>query len=188
MTASRRQSMKTPDMTVTVRPLRDDEIRLYRDIHERAVRGIAGSHYSQDDIEGWVVPPTEENLRRLTLDADREIRLVAELNGRPAGIGALAPEESELLAVYVSPESTRHGCGSALVGLSLMALEVEESVSARFRRRSGWRRYLMMDALLGRRLAERLGLKVGAGLAFYGHGAGIGFSAKFLAVVPLGRV
>ena len=107
--------MKTPDMTVTVRPLRDDEIRLYRDIHERAVRGLAGSHYSQDDIEGWVVPPTDENLRRLTLDADREIRLVAELNGRPAGIGSLALEESELLAVYVSPESARQGCGSALV-------------------------------------------------------------------------
>ena len=73
-------------------------------------------------------------------------------------------------------------------GLSLVALEVEESVSARFRRPSGWRRYLMMDALLGRRLAERLGLKVGAGLALYGRGSGVGFSAKFLAVVPLGRV
>ena len=102
-------------MAVTVRPLRDHEIRLYLEIHERAVRGLALSHYSQDDIEGWVVPASAENLRRLALNADREIRLVAELDGEPVGIGALVLEESELLAVYVSPEGARRGCGSALV-------------------------------------------------------------------------
>ena len=73
-------------------------------------------------------------------------------------------------------------------GMSLMALKAEESVSARIRRRSGWRGYLMMDALLGRRLGERFGLKVGAGVAFYGRGAGIGFSAKCLAILPLGSL
>lgn len=102
-------------MPVTVRPLRDDEIRLYLQIHERAVRGLAATHYSREDIEGWVVPATEENLRRVTLDADREVRLVAELDGSPVGIGALVPAESELRAVYVSPEGARRGCGSALV-------------------------------------------------------------------------
>ena len=103
-------------MPVTVRPLREDEIRLYLDIHERAIRGLAVSHYSSEAIEGWVVPPTDENIHRLTLNAEREIRLVAELDGRPVGIGALVLEESELRAVYVSPEGARRGCGSALVG------------------------------------------------------------------------
>ena len=56
-------------MPVTVRPLRNDEIRLYLQIHERAVRGLAATHYSREDIEGWVVPATEENLRRVTLNA-----------------------------------------------------------------------------------------------------------------------
>ncbi len=102
-------------MTVTVRPLRDDEMRLYLEIHERAIRGLAASHYSQDDIEAWVVPATDENLRRLTRNADREIRFVAELDDNPVGIGALVLEESELRAVYVSPEGARQGCGSALV-------------------------------------------------------------------------
>ena len=60
-------------MAVSVRPLRDDELRLYLEIHERAIRGLALSHYSQDDIEGWVVPATGENLRRLALNADRGI-------------------------------------------------------------------------------------------------------------------
>ena len=74
-------------------------------------------------------------------------------------------------------------------GMSLIAQKAEESVphpQIIFRRKSGWHRHLMMDILLGRRLAERFGLKVGAGLAFYGSDPGIGFSAKFLAVVPLG--
>ena len=102
-------------MAVTVRPLRDDELRLYLEIHERAIRGLASSHYSQDDIEGWVVPATDENLRRLALNADREIRFLAELDGKPVGIGALVLEESDLRAVYVSPEGARQGCGSALV-------------------------------------------------------------------------
>lgn len=100
---------------VTVRPLRDDEMRLYLEIHERAIRGLAASHYSQDDIEGWVVPATDENLRRLLLNADREIRFVAELDGAPVGIGALVLEKPELRAVYVAPEGARRGCGSALV-------------------------------------------------------------------------
>ena len=102
-------------MRVTVRPLRDDEIRLYLEIHERAIRGLAASHYSRADIEGWVVPATDENLRRLTRNADREIRFVAELHGNPVGIGALVVEKSELRAVYVAPEGARRGCGSALV-------------------------------------------------------------------------
>lgn len=102
-------------MAVTVRPLRDDEVRLYLEIHERAIRGLAGRHYSQEDIEGWVVPATDESLRRLTLNADREIRLIAELDGEPVGIGALVVGESELRAVYVAPEGARQGCGSALV-------------------------------------------------------------------------
>ena len=102
-------------MVVTVRRLRDDEIRLYLEIHERAIRGLAGSHYSQGAIEGWVVPPTDENVRRLGSNADREIRLVAELDGRPVGIGALVLETAELRAVYVAPEGARQGCGTALV-------------------------------------------------------------------------
>ena len=96
-------------MAVTVRPLRDEEIRLYLEIHERAIRGLAVSHYSQADIEGWVVPATDENLRRLTRNAEHEIRFLAEMHGNPVGIGALVLEKSELRAVYVSPEAARRG-------------------------------------------------------------------------------
>ena len=102
-------------MSVAVRQLRQDEGCLYLDIKERAIRGLTASHYSQDDVESWVVPATDENLRRLKLNPNGEIHLVAELNGKPVGIGALSLDKSYLRAVYVSPEGARQGCGSALV-------------------------------------------------------------------------
>jgi putative acetyltransferase len=102
-------------MPITVRPLRDDELRTYLEIHTSAVRGLAVTHYASDVIEAWVVPITEDTVRDLSLNADREIRLIAELDGAPVGIGGLLLERSELRACYVAPHAARRGCGSALV-------------------------------------------------------------------------
>jgi putative acetyltransferase len=102
-------------MPVTVRPLRADEGRTYLGIVNSAIRGLARHHYPPDTIESWVVPVTDEAVRDLMLNLDYEIRLVAELDGTPVGIGALVVERSELRACYVSPEAARRGCGSALV-------------------------------------------------------------------------
>jgi GNAT superfamily N-acetyltransferase len=49
------------------------------------------------------------------LNADNEIRLVAELEGKAVGIGALVVGRSERRACYVSPDAARKRCGSALV-------------------------------------------------------------------------
>jgi len=102
-------------MPIVVRPLRADEGRIYLEIVNRAIRGLAADHYSPAAIEGWVVPVTDHSVRDLMLNADHEIRLVAELDGEPVGIGALIVERSELRACYVSPHAARKGCGSALV-------------------------------------------------------------------------
>ena len=124
-------------------------MRLYLEIHERAIRGLAASHYSPDDIEGWVVPATTENLRRLTRNADREIRFVAELDGNPVGIGALVLEESALRAVYVAPEGARQGCGSVLVR------EIERTA-----RDNGLTRLTLHASLNAERFYARLGYDV----------------------------
>jgi putative acetyltransferase len=102
-------------MPITVRPLRSDEARVYLEIVNSAIRGLAVSHYPPDAIDGWIVPLTDESIDNLMVNADHEIRLVAELDGQPVGIGALVVERSELRACYVSPEAARRGCGSALV-------------------------------------------------------------------------
>jgi putative acetyltransferase len=102
-------------MGVTVRPLRPDELRLYLEVVTRAIRGLAASYYSPEAIEGWVPRITDQSLDELMVNAEGEIRLLAELDGAPAGIGALVAEKSELRACYVVPEAGRRGCGSALV-------------------------------------------------------------------------
>jgi putative acetyltransferase len=102
-------------MAITVRPMHLDEGLAYLEIVNSAIRGLAAGHYAEDIIEGWIVPPTEENLRDILLNPDGEIRLIAELDGAIAGIGALVLSGSELRACYVAPEAARRGCGSALV-------------------------------------------------------------------------
>ena len=102
-------------MNVVVRRLRDDELRLYLQIHTAAIQGLATSHYDPATIAGWMVPITDDNLRDLQTNVDQEIRLIAELEGQPVGIGALVVEHSELRACYVHPDAARHGVGTAIV-------------------------------------------------------------------------
>ena len=104
-----------PTMPITVRPFRESEAATFLDIHRRSVRGLAAQHYPTEVIEAWVVPATDENIRGFLINPDNEIRLIAELNRDPVGIGALVVANSELRACYVVPEAARQGVGSALV-------------------------------------------------------------------------
>jgi hypothetical protein len=89
-------------MPIAVRPPRADEGRIYLEIVNSAIRGLAVSHYPPDVIDGWVVAVTDETVRDLMLNSDHEIRLIAELDGKAVGIGALILERSELRACYMS--------------------------------------------------------------------------------------
>jgi putative acetyltransferase len=102
-------------MGIRVRPMRPDEGRIFLDIHGRAIRGLAASHYPPGIIEAWAIPATEEHAKRLLTNPDDEIRLLAELDGEPVGLGSLVLATSELRACYVVPEASRLGVGSALV-------------------------------------------------------------------------
>jgi putative acetyltransferase len=88
---------------------------LYLEIIAAAIHGLAASHYSPEAIEGWAPKITDRFLAKLATNADGEIRLIAEVDGVPAGIGALVVGKSELRACYVLPSAARRGCGSALV-------------------------------------------------------------------------
>jgi putative acetyltransferase len=95
--------------------MRPGEGRTFWDIHTRAVRGLAAPYYSPEIIDGWAFRVTDEGIRRFLRNPDHEIRLIAELNGVPVGLGALVISELELRACYVVPEAARQGVGSALV-------------------------------------------------------------------------
>ncbi|HJR61087.1 MAG TPA: GNAT family N-acetyltransferase [Vicinamibacterales bacterium] len=100
---------------LVVRPLRPGEARRYLEIQRTAVRGIAASDYPDDVIEAWAPLPIAEGDVSAIEGDETEIRLIAELNGQPAGMGAFVPEHSELRACYVTPGAARRGVGRALV-------------------------------------------------------------------------
>jgi putative acetyltransferase len=126
-------------MALTVREMRPEDARPFLEVHNAAVRGIAAKDYSSDVIEAWAPMPLTDNLIEwVRSNPDREYRLVAEIDGRVVGMGALVARNAELRACYVAPEAIRRAVGSALVreieraaraqGLAL--LEVGSSVTA----------------------------------------------------------
>ena len=102
-------------MPISVRALRGDEGQTYLEIVNAAILGLAVNHYPPEAIAGWVVPINDGTLSDFVGNDDHEIRLIAELDGEPVGIGALVVERAELRACYVVPRAARRGCGSALV-------------------------------------------------------------------------
>lgn len=99
-----------------IRPMRDDEARLFLEIQRAAVRGLAARDYPASVIAEWApLPITDTALAFFRLNHDDEVRLIAERDGEPVGIGALVVADSELRACYVVPAAARKGVGSALV-------------------------------------------------------------------------
>ena len=102
-------------MAVLVRPLRLGEERTFLEIHGRSVRGLASTHYPPEVLESWAARTTDESVRRFGQNVDAEIRLLAEIDSEPVGLGSLVLGQKELRACYVVPEVARRGVGTALV-------------------------------------------------------------------------
>ena len=125
-------------MPVTIREMRPEDARRFLEIHHAAVRGIAAKDYPTSVVEAWAQPITEQVIERFLANGDRELRLVAEIDGEPVGIGAIVVSNSELRACYVAPGAARRGVGSALVAAieriardyRLDHLELESSITA----------------------------------------------------------
>lgn len=102
-------------MLITIRELRRGEERLFLELHARSIRGLALKHYPPAVINAWCVPPTSRNLAAFIRNHDKEVRLLAEVDGAAVGLGALCVKHGELRACYVLPEGARQGIGTALV-------------------------------------------------------------------------
>jgi len=121
-----------------VRVASREDLRAFIDIHHRSVHGLASGHYPPEVLEAWAPPMTEGEWQRFEANTDGEIRLLAELDGKAVGIGALVVADAELRACYVVPEAARKGVGSALVAEierlarahGLLQLSLQASVNA----------------------------------------------------------
>lgn len=96
--------------------MRHGEARLFLEVHHASVRGIAVKDYPPAVIEAWArLPITDAMIEGVLANPEKEVRLVAEINGEIVGIGSVILETSELRACYVLPSAARKGVGSAIV-------------------------------------------------------------------------
>jgi putative acetyltransferase len=103
-------------MSIEVREMLNDDALAFLQVHHAAVRGIAAKDYPPEVVEAWApMPITDQSIERFLTNPDGELRLVAEIDGRIVGIGALVLAKSELRACYVAPQAARRGVGSALM-------------------------------------------------------------------------
>lgn len=118
--------------------MRTGEERTFLEMHSRSVRGLASGFYPQAIIERWAGGASDAQVQKFGENPDREIRLIAELDGEPVGLGTLVVANNELRACYVVPEAARRGVGTALVERieriarenSVSRLELHSSVNA----------------------------------------------------------
>jgi putative acetyltransferase len=118
-----------------IRRARQEDNEAIRRVHIRAVREIAKSHYTQEEIEAWAVPRKLEHYESSIREKEF---YVAEENSEVVGFGTLNQETCEVEAVYVSPETARRGVGSEILrtleerarDLGLKELHLDASLNA----------------------------------------------------------
>jgi putative acetyltransferase len=104
------------EMSIHIRPMRDQDALSFLTLHHAAVRGLAAKDYLPDVIECWApMPITERQLEQVLANGANEIRLLAEIDGEIVGLGTIIIAKNELRTCYVAPRATRRGVGTALV-------------------------------------------------------------------------
>ena len=82
-------------MPLVIRRMGPNDARAFLEVHHAAVREIAAKDYPSAVVDDWAqLPLTEEAIERVRANPDDEYRLVAEIDGRVVGIGALVVENS----------------------------------------------------------------------------------------------
>ena len=119
----------------TVRRAREEDAQGVWRVHLSAIRGVAHSHYTPEEVEAWASPRGPEHYAEAIRNKEF---YVAEEGDAVVGFGTLNPGENEIEAVYVSPEVVRRGVGSAILrrleerarALGLNSLKMDASLNA----------------------------------------------------------
>lgn len=119
--------------------MRQEDARVFLEVHHAAIRGSAVRDYPSAVIEAWApLPVTNDAIKQIENNHEEEHRLIAEIDGQIVGIAALLAKNTEIRACYVAPEASRKGVGSALLRemereateQGLTFLELDSSVTA----------------------------------------------------------
>jgi len=104
-------------------------------VHMAAIRVLAAESYSAEQIEAWCGGRAPENYHAPIVG---QVVLVYQAEHEVIGFAQLAPEQSLVVAVYVSPEHARKGIGLALLRaleeqalcLGITTLHLQASINA----------------------------------------------------------
>ncbi len=112
---------------ISVRHARASDADELVKVQLEAVRAAGAAFYTPEVLLAWAPEPSParaEELRR-ALGSEGEAWVVAELEGRVVGFGAVAFSARAVRGVYVAPSAARRGAGGAIVA------ELERLASAR---------------------------------------------------------
>lgn len=122
-------------MTI-LRPARADDVCQIRSLHIAAIE-VCGPHaYDEEQVAAWAEKETDPGPE--SVEGSNQHVIVAEIDDSVVGFGKLVPDHREVQAVYVHPEFTRQGIGSAIlerlenlaVESGIETLELQSSLNA----------------------------------------------------------
>jgi putative acetyltransferase len=101
--------------TITIRVATNKDAKSLLQIHYDAIHQIAAKDYPTDILDIWAPRICENRITQFIKNPDNEIRLIAEIERKPVGFGAIVIELNELRACYVSSRALGRGVGRALI-------------------------------------------------------------------------
>jgi len=104
-------------MNLEINSAKAEDAESIQRLHHASVRTNAESFYSPEIIDAWAKPDTKEELDsiRKAIKDNKEILIVALVDGKVVGFGAVVPSENELRAVYIDPQFGRLGIGTKIL-------------------------------------------------------------------------
>ncbi len=102
-----------------IRCARPEDARDLAQMHHRSVHQLGAEAYDDEILEVWGPPVDEERVEQWAENLDRAeggaTPFVAVDGERVLGFADVVPDEQYLRAVYVDPEMSRRGLGTALL-------------------------------------------------------------------------
>lgn len=102
---------------VRIRPYKPGDDRSILETHRSSVHGLAIRSYPPHLLEEWSPPITDQRVARVEsarLSSPEQL-FVALSEAKIVGFGGFNPETGELTAVYVHPDVSRQGVGTAIL-------------------------------------------------------------------------
>jgi GNAT superfamily N-acetyltransferase len=131
-----------------IRAAVDADVEAVWHVHTASVRGLCAGWYSDHEIAVWTGRLAADLYRHAM---ERHVMVVAERGDAVVGFGELDPGRGEIVAVYVLPEATGRGIGSALLAY------LEHTA-----RRAGHRQLTLCASLNAEAFYARRGWRAGA--------------------------